>query len=145
MSIAAYQFFSALNATPVSISGREPNLIHWLDNSHSETCTHRPGIAGFLAGHGLESHKPPPKVAEAESRARGWWDLARVLAAHALAEDLIVFGEGEGVASERKRARDRGMSLEERHLHPAWMANKVRQRSTTAVPRRRVRTASFLW
>jgi hypothetical protein len=122
MSIAAYQFFSVLNATPVYISSREPNLIHWLDDSSTATCSHRPSIAEFLAGYGFESQKPPAKVAESESRARGWWDLARVLAAHALADDLIVFGEGEDAPSERKRARDRGMNLEERHLHPAWMA-----------------------
>jgi Card1-like, endonuclease domain len=118
MSIAAYQFFSVLNAETIYISSRDPQLIRWMDGSRSEPCRHRPSVAEFLAGYGFESRKPPSKVAEAEKRASQWWDCARVLAAHAPAEDLLRFNDD----GERKQARDRGMRLEECHLNPAWLS-----------------------
>lgn len=122
MSITAYQFFSALSATLVYINSREPNVIQRMDDSRPSLCVHRPSIAEFLAGYGYASRKPPEKVVEAEARAKAWWDCARVLAAHASADDLIAFGGNEGAESERKRARDRGMIVEDRHLTPAWLA-----------------------
>ncbi|WP_152050236.1 Card1-like endonuclease domain-containing protein [Tautonia marina] len=119
MSIAAFMFFSVMDASSIYLSGREPNLIRWMDGSKVEPCDYRPSIAEFLAGYGFPSRKPPEKVAEAEERARGWWDLARVLATQSTADGLIRFEDDR----ERGKARDRGFDLERRHLEPGAIAD----------------------
>ncbi|QDV33704.1 Card1-like endonuclease domain-containing protein [Tautonia plasticadhaerens] len=118
MSIAAFMFFSVMDAAAIYLSGRQPNVIRWMDGSKVETCVYRPTVAEFLAGYGFPSRKPPEKVAEAEERARGWWALARVLAARSTAESLICFEDER----ERSKARDRGFALEHRHLEPRTLA-----------------------
>jgi hypothetical protein len=114
MSIGAYLFAAERGLPAVYLNNREPDRILWMDGSRSERCGHRPGIAEFLAGYGYASHKPEAKVAEAEGRAARWWGCARVLAAHALPEDLLRFGSEAESAS----AREKGVGPARLDLNP---------------------------
>ena len=86
--------------------------------SRAEPCAYRPGIDEFLAGYGFESTKAADKVDRAETRAREWFDCARVLAAHALPDDLLLFRDD----AERDRARKKGLVVEPHHFNAAWLA-----------------------
>src|SRR5262249_4390119 len=68
-------------------------------------------IKEFLAGYGFESAKAEGKMQEAEERARQWFGCAREIASAPPAQDFLALNDDE-----RRKARDRGMQLEERHL-----------------------------
>jgi hypothetical protein len=106
MSIATYEFFKALGGKLVYTNVARPALLIDMDSSQTEHCDHRPGIKEFLAGYGFESRKADEKLAEAEERARGWADSARLLAQHASDQDVLMLND-----EERKRARDKGVEL----------------------------------
>jgi len=111
MSIAAYEFFKAVGAQLVYVNAVRPNEMLGLDGSQPERCSHRLSITEFLAAYGFESTKAEDKIAEAEERARKWWPLARVIAEHAPAQDLLAVSREEWTT-----ARERGLELKPQHL-----------------------------
>lgn len=115
MSIAAYEFFKALDARVVYIDSREPNKILGLDGRPTETCTHRLLLDEFMAGYGFQILKSWAKIAEGEDRARNWWPLAREIAEHTPDQNLLCCDDSEAGRKEWATARSRGLILEERH------------------------------
>lgn len=115
MSIAAYEFFKALDARVVYIDSRRPNEILGLDGQPSETCSHRLSLEEFLAGYGFQISKAWPKIAESEDRARQWWPLARAIAEHAPDLNLLRLSDAGPGREEWKTVREKGFMLEPRH------------------------------
>ena len=115
MSIAAYEFFKALDARIVYIDSRSPNEILGLDGQLPETCTHLLSLDEFMAGYGFQISKAWPKIAESEDRARNWWPLARVIAEHAPDLNLLRFSDDAPGRDEWKAVREKGFTLEPRH------------------------------
>jgi hypothetical protein len=106
MSIATYEFFKALGGKLVYTNVSRPAQIIDMSTHVIEDCNHRLGIKEFLAGYGFESRKADEKLAEAEQRARGWAQSAKLLAQHGCDTDFLVLDD-----QERKRARERGIEL----------------------------------
>lgn len=118
MSIAAYEFFKALQARLVYINAPRPNQLLGLDGRPSEVCDYRPSLVEFLAGYGFEQRKPPAAVAEAESRARAWWDCARQIAATCPEQTLLSLGDLQAPDAKQTwdKARQKGLELQPEHL-----------------------------
>ncbi|MDD4268942.1 MAG: DUF1887 family CARF protein [Pirellulales bacterium] len=120
MSIATYDFFNGLIRRGV-LSGQllytnmsQPERIIDLENHSAVTCTHRLSIKQFLAGYGFESRKADRKLAEAEARARSWWECSRAIAQRQGTEPVLALSD-----EERGRARSRrGFDLKPGHVHP---------------------------
>ncbi|MGO9108470.1 MAG: Card1-like endonuclease domain-containing protein [Thermoguttaceae bacterium] len=106
MSIATYEFFKERGGKLVYTNVSRPARLIDMNSDGTEDCGHRLGIKEFLAGYGFESRKADDKLAEAEQRARGWAQSARLLAQHACEQDILVLDD-----QERKRARDKGIDL----------------------------------
>lgn len=115
MSIAAYEFFKALDARIVYIDSRRPNEILGLDGQPPETCSHLLSLDEFMAGYGFQISKAWPKIAESEDRARKWWPLARVIAEHAPDLNLLRLSDDGSGREEWRAVREKGFSLEPRH------------------------------
>lgn len=111
MSIAAYEFFKALNGRLVYVNANRPAEMKDLETGTTEHCQYKLTIKEFLAGYGFEPGKADDKMKEAEARAERWYECARQIASAASAQDLL-----ELTDEERNRGRDRGMLLEARHL-----------------------------
>ena len=112
MSIAAYEFFKALDARIVYIDSRCPNEILGLDGQPPETCKHILTLDEFMAGYGFQISKAWEKITESEDRARQWWPLARKIAEHAPDLNLLRFSDD---GSEWKAVREKGFTLEPQH------------------------------
>ena len=115
MSIAAYEFFKALDARVVYIDSRRPDTILGLDGQPPETCTYRLTTDEFMAGYGFEISKAWQKIKDGEDRASAWWPLARSIAEHAPDMNLLQVGEGESGRKEWNDARSKGCLLAPRH------------------------------
>jgi hypothetical protein len=110
MSIATFQFFSALGARVIYLNVPRPDVLLDLQTGQSETCPYRPTIAEYLAGYGFDLTKAAQKVAEDEQRAGTWCAMAEALAQDACSDDLLTFPSDEK-NDERTRARKKGFSL----------------------------------
>ena len=115
MSIAAYEFFKALDARVVYIESRQPNDILGFDGRPTETNTYRLTVDEFLAGYGFEVSKSWDKIKEGETRATAWWPLARNIAEHAPEQNLIHVQDGDAGRQEWKQLREKGLELQVRH------------------------------
>ena len=116
MSIAAYEFFKALDARIVYIDSRCPNEILGLNGQPPETCEHILTLDEFMAGYGFEISKAWKKITESEERARQWWLLARVIAKHAPDRNLLWFSDDDDLARKKwKAVREKGCTLEPQH------------------------------
>jgi hypothetical protein len=104
MSIATFQFFSALGARVVYLNVPRPDVLLDLQTGQTETCSYRPTIAEYLAGYGFDLTKSPENVAKEEQRAREWCAMAEALAREARSDALLTFPSEK----ERSRARDKG-------------------------------------
>jgi len=80
MSIAAYEFFKAAGAKLIYIDAARPNKIVDVQSGKIDPVTYQLSISEFLLGYGFEQHKKDAKIQAAESRARKWWDAARLIA-----------------------------------------------------------------
>ena len=107
MSIATYEFFKALGGKLVYTNVTRPARLIDMNSDRTEDCGHRLGIKEFLAGYGFESRKADDKMTEAEERAKGWAQSARILAQHACEQDILQFDNDE----QRERARNKGIEL----------------------------------
>jgi hypothetical protein len=113
MSITAYEFFKALGARVVYIDVRQPHELLDFESGASELCEYRLGISEFVRGYGFQLTKSEAKIAEAEERARRWWECACLIARHAV-EGTLVRLEATTDEERRKRwqqGRNRGIVL----------------------------------
>jgi len=115
MSIAAYEFFKALDARIVYVDSRNPNQILGLDGQPTETCSYVLSLDEFLAGYGFQVSKAWPKIVESEDRARKWWPLARAIAEHAPDQNLLHVAAGDAGRQEWTDARNRGILVKACH------------------------------
>lgn len=113
MSIVAYEFFKALGARLVYVELSRPNQILDVESGQVEVVDHHLSITEFLLGYGFEHHKKLKKVAEAEDRARQWFDLARLVALHAADRNLLKVDRNRW-----SRARKKGIELVAGELAP---------------------------
>lgn len=111
MSIAAYEFFKALDARLIYIDWTRPDEMLGLDGKPPETSSHQLSIAEFLAGYGFESSKSDKNIADAESRGEKWWSCARTIALSSPGENLLTADREVW-----KLAREKGLVLEPGHL-----------------------------
>ncbi|MEX1027459.1 MAG: DUF1887 family CARF protein [Candidatus Paceibacterota bacterium] len=107
MSIAAYEFFKAVGARLVYVEVSKPHEIIDVESATIGTAEHRLSISEFLLGYGFEQHKQEEKLKVAETRARQWFDLSRLIAIHAAGENLL------DIDRERwSLARSKGLELQ---------------------------------
>jgi hypothetical protein len=114
MSIAAYEFFRALNGRLLYMNVGRPGVIADIEAGSKETCAHRLTIREFLAGYGFEGRKSPEKIREAEERARALWRCAATIAEHGAQESLLNLPDD----AQRARARAKGIELALGQLQP---------------------------
>ena len=111
MSLATFLYFKEMGARIVYTNVAKPAEMLDIEAETKEVCSHRLSINQFLAGYAFQSRKADAKIAEAESRARGWWECARQIAGRASSGSLLPLTDHE-----RSQARDRGWTLLPGHL-----------------------------
>ncbi|MBN1605707.1 MAG: DUF1887 family protein [Polyangiaceae bacterium] len=114
MSIAAYEFFRALNGRLLYMNVKRPAVIADIEGGTEEACAHRLTIREFLAGYGFGLRKSPDSICEEEERARSWWPCAVTIAEHGAQEPLLNLADD----AQRARARKKGLVLAPGQLQP---------------------------